>query len=118
MKTKHWILLLGALFVLLVGIVAVQRLTARPAARAEVYVDGALYASLDLSEDRNLRVETGRGWNELEVKDGKLAVVAASCPDGDCVRCGAANAGAPIVCLPNRLSIRFTDNQGYDGVVR
>ncbi len=95
-----------------------QRLAAKPAARAEVWADGALYKTLDLTEDAALRVETERGWNELEVRDGKVSVTAASCPDGDCVRCGAKNSGAPIVCLPNRVSIRFADDGGVDGVAR
>ena len=118
MKTKVWILLLAAVFLVLAGIVLVQHLTAKPAARAEIWVDGALYKTLDLSQDGTLRVETERGWNEIKVRGGKVSVTAASCPDADCVRCGAKNAGAPIVCLPNRLSIRFSDPGGVDGVTR
>ena len=118
MKTKHWVLLLGGVFLLLAGIVLFQHLSARPAAKAEIWADGALYRTLELSEDATLRVETERGWNEIQVKDGRISVTAASCPDGDCVRCGAKNSGAPIVCLPNRLSIRFSDDGGVDGVVR
>ena len=118
MKTKHWILLLGAVFLVLAGTVLLQHLGAKPAARAEIWVDGNLYRTLELSEDDSIRVETDRGWNQLEVRDGRISVTAASCPDGDCVRCGAKNAGAAIVCLPNRLSIRFTDDGGVDGVVR
>ena len=118
MRTKHWILLLGLVFVLLAGIVFYQQHSAKPAAAAEVWVDGRMYTSLDLAKDQVLRVESERGWNELTVSGGKISVTAASCAGNDCVRCGAANAGAPIVCLPNRLSIRFTDNHGVDAVVR
>ena len=35
-----------------------------------------------------------------------------------CVRCGARNADPPIVCLPNRVSIRFSEAGAVDGVVR
>ena len=52
------------------------------------------------------------------VSDGKIAVTAASCPDADCVRCGPQNSGPPIVCLPNRVSIRFSENGEVDGAVR
>jgi hypothetical protein len=45
-------------------------------------------------------------------------VTAASCPDGDCVRCGAQNSGPPITCLPNRLTIRFSASGGVDGVAK
>ena len=118
MKTKHWILVLAAVFLLLAGTVLVQGLTAKPAAQAEIWVDGELFRTLELSEPQTLRVETERGWNELEIRDGKISVTAASCPDADCVRCGAKNSGAPIICLPNRVSVRFSDDAGVDGVVR
>lgn len=117
-KTKTWVLLLAAVFVLLAAIVAIQRLTAKPAARAEVWVDGSLRQTLDLSVDGVYRIESGRGWNELTVKDGKVAVTAASCPDGDCVRCGYQNSGPPVTCLPNRLTIRFDAAAEVDGVAR
>ena len=118
MKTKHWALLLGAVFLLLAGIVSWQYLGAKTASHAEIWVDGVLTQAVDLSRDGEYRIESAQGWNQLTVSGGKLAVTAASCPDGDCVRCGAKNSGAPIVCLPNRLSIRFSDDGGVDGVVR
>ena len=52
------------------------------------------------------------------MRAGKLAVTAASCPDGDCIRCGEKNTNPPIVCLPNRVSIQFSADGAVDGVVR
>lgn len=118
MRTRSWVLLLGALFLLLAGITAWQYAAAKPAAAAELWADGKLIRTVDLSTDGEYRIESAEGWNELRVRDGKLAVVAASCPDGDCVRCGPRNADPPIVCLPNRVSIRFTEAGSVDGVVR
>ena len=118
MKTKHWIILFSVIFVILAGLTAWQYLGAKPGGKAEVYADGKLVRTLELSEDGEYRIESAEGWNLLTVRDGKLAVAAASCPDGDCVRCGERNADPPIVCLPNRVSIRFTEAGGVDGVVR
>lgn len=118
MKTRTWILILGGLFAALAALVLFQRLSAVPAQRAEIYVDGVLYRSVDLSQDETFRIETERGWNEIEILEGKLCVARASCPDGDCIRCGWKNSGAPIVCLPNRVSIRFTDSAGLDGMTK
>ncbi len=120
LKTRTWILLLGAVFLLLAAVLVIQKRTAKPAARAEVWVDGSLQQTLDLSVDGEYRIETDRGWNELTVQDGKVAVTAASCPDGDCVRCGMQNSGPPITCLPNRLTIRFVSGGAdeVDGVAR
>jgi hypothetical protein len=117
-KTRNWILLLAAAFVLLAGIVAWQFLGARPAGAAEVWADGVLVRTLDLSAEGEYRIETEAGWNVLTVSGGNAAVTAASCPDGDCVRCGPRNSGPPIVCLPNRVSIQFSDPGEVDGVVR
>ena len=118
MKTRTWILILGGLFAVLAALAAFLHLTAAPAARAEVWVDGVLQRSVDLSQDETFRIETERGWNEIEVSEGAIRVVQASCPGGDCIRCGRKNSGAPIVCLPNRVSICFTDGQGLDGIAR
>lgn len=118
MKTKHWIIAFAVLFFVLAGIVAWQYLGARPAGTAELWADGVLVRTVDLSVDGEYRIESAEGWNLLSVRDGKLAVTAASCPDGDCVRCGARNSDPPIVCLPNRVSIRFSEAGELDGVVR
>ena len=118
LKTKTWGLLLGAVFVLLAGVVLLQRGNAQPARTAAIWVDGRLERTLDLTTDGVCRIETERGWNELTVSGGKVAVTAASCPDGDCVRCGAQNSGPPITCLPNRLTIRFSADDGVDGVAK
>ena len=106
MRTRSWVILFGIVFLILAGITAYQ------------YFDGVLVRTLDLSVDGEYRVESAEGWNELSVRNGKLAVTAASCPDGDCVRCGERNCDPPIVCLPNRVSIRFTESGEVDGVVR
>ena len=118
MKTKHWMIAFAVVFFVLAGIVAWQYLGARPAGTAELWADGVLVRTVDLSVDGEYRIESAEGWNLLSVRDGKLAVTAASCPDGDCVRCGARNSDPPIVCLPNRVSIRLSEAGELDGVVR
>ena len=118
LSSKHWALILGIIFALLAGIVSWQYLGAKTASHAEIWVDGILTRTIDLSADGEYRIESAQGWNQLTVSGGKLAVTAASCPDGDCVRCGARNANPPIVCLPNRVSIRFSESGEMDGAVR
>ena len=53
----------------------------------------------------------------LAVKDGKVAVTSASCPSQDCVKHGFSDRGAPIVCLPNRLTIEFSSDASYDALI-
>lgn len=118
MKTRYWVLLLGAVFLILAGLTARQYFGAKPAAQARVWADGELVRTLDLSEAGEYRIESAEGWNIVTVSGGKAAVTAASCPDGDCVRCGGKNTNPPIVCLPNRVSVQFSDSGDLDGVVR
>ncbi|MBQ1410646.1 MAG: NusG domain II-containing protein [Oscillospiraceae bacterium] len=118
LSTRAWAMIFGAMFLLLAGLTALQYLGAKPASTAEIWVDGVLLRTIDLSQDGEYRIESAEGWNVLSVSGGKLAVTAASCPDADCVRCGPQNSGPPIVCLPNRVSIQFSDSGGVDGAVR
>ena len=55
--------------------------------------------------------------NVITVKGGKIAVTEASCPDHYCMHRGFCDSGLQIVCLPNKLEIRFTGKQDIDGVV-
>lgn len=118
LRTGTWVLILGAAFLLLTVLTVLQYRGGQAASTAELWVDGVLRQTIDLSTDGVFRIESAGGWNVLTVSNGKVAVTAASCPDADCVRCGPQNSGPPIVCLPNRVSIQFNDNGGVDGVVR
>lgn len=81
-------------------------------AAAEIYLDGALYRTLPLSQDCELIVQTERGSNTVTVRGGAVAVTEADCPDKVCVRTGAVSGGGvPIVCLPHRLEIRVVGAQ-------
>ena len=67
--------------------------------------EGRVY-SLDLNEDTELRIETELGFNVISVKDGKICVKEADCPDCSCVKQGGVNKkGDKIVCLPHKLIV-------------
>lgn len=71
--------------------------------------------SFDLSkeEDRSFRIEsTDGGWNEVMIENGKICISDADCPDKTCVHTGFLRSeGVPIVCLPHKLVIRFSDEE-------
>ena len=85
------------------------------ASQAEIWSEGELKYTLELSQDTEVTVQTARGSNTVTVKDGKIAVTAADCPDHYCMKRGYRNGGGQIVCLPNRLVIKFVGNQSVDG---
>lgn len=117
MKTKTWILLIGVLLVLCLGLSLWLLLPGGDAAAAEIWSDGKLLYTLDLRADQKMTVTSENGINEITVRDGKIAVTHADCPDGYCMDRGWCSSGAQIVCLPNRLVIRFVGEQQIDGIV-
>lgn len=116
MKTKTWILLLLAVLVLCLGLSVWLLLPGAQASRAEIWSDGELLYVLELGVDQEITVQTELGTNTVTVKDGAVAVTAADCPDHYCMDRGYCSGGAQIVCLPNRLVIKFTGEQEIDGV--
>ncbi len=116
MKTRTWICLLTGLLLVCLGLSAVLMLPGEPAPYAKVWSGGTLVHTLDLSVDRVVTVSTDAGTNEITVRDGKVAVTAADCPDGYCMERGFCSSGAQIVCLPNGLVIEFVAESDIDGV--
>ncbi len=117
MKNRTWILLIGVLLVLSLGLSALLLMGGSDAGYAEIWSEGKLLYTLDLRMDTQITVTTEQGSNTVTVKDGRIAVTAATCPDHYCMHRGYCAGGLQIVCLPNQLEIRFTDDQGVDGVV-
>lgn len=117
MKTRYWVLILAALLVL--SVVAGLLLNNRKEARAvEVWSEGELLYTLPLSVDTQILVETDRGSNTVTVRDSKVAVTEADCPDHYCMQRGFCSGGSQIVCLPNRLVLKFTEAAPIDGISR
>ena len=117
MKTRTWIIGLSIVLLACIGM-SIWFLMPRPAAaQAEIWLDGAHYKTVDLNKNQEFVVDGPYGSNTVTVKDGKIAVTAADCPDHYCVERGFCDSGAQIVCLPHRLMIKFVGEQEVDGAV-
>jgi hypothetical protein len=117
MKTGYWV---GIFCVLLVVCGAMSLFLlgeSEPAQQVEVWSDGKLLRTLSLAVDQELTVESANGTNVVTVRDGAVAVTEADCPDGYCMQRGFCHGGTEIVCLPNRLVLRFVGQQEIDGIV-
>lgn len=115
MKTKYWIIIIAAVLAVCIGI-SVLLYNNKEAKAVQVYSDGKLLYTLPLDLDTTVTVETDQGTNTVTVKDGKVAVTEANCPDQYCVKRGFCSSGMQIVCLPNRLILKFSENSALDGV--
>ena len=116
MKTKYWIAILAAVLAVCIGL-SLLTFGGETASRARISSGGRVVRTVDLSIDQEFTVETEGGYNIVTVKDGKIAVTEASCPDHYCMARGFCNSGAQIVCLPNKLVIEFLEEQEIDFVV-
>ena len=115
MKTKTWIMIIAGALAVCLGLSIWVLWPGEPAARAEIWVDGGLYRTVELGTDQEFTVVSENGSNTVTVKDGKIAVTAADCPDHYCMERGFCDSGAQIVCLPNKVIIKFVGEQEIDG---
>jgi len=85
---------------------------------AFIYHDGILIESLDLTKLHGINiieVENRFGMNVIQIEQGRIRVSESNCPDGFCVKQGWVSGGKiPIVCLPHRLVIEFSDGNKPD----
>ena len=119
MKTKTWILLFLLLAAVCAGLSIPLLLPSDGpgAALAQVSSNGEIVATVELALDREFTVANGDDYNIITLKDGKIAVTEATCPDHYCMKRGFCNSGTEIVCLPNKLVIRFLGTQEVDAAV-
>lgn len=118
MKTKTWIILLSAVMAVCLGLSAFFLQPGDAAVQAEIWSQGKLLKQVDLRVDQEFTVTTPDGGvNTITVRNGHIAVTEANCPDGYCMDRGFCDRGTQIVCLPNRLVIRFVGDQELDAAV-
>lgn len=68
--------------------------------------------NLAREEDRTFEIEYNGKTNIIEIKEHRIRMADAECPDKTCVQMGWLDSSVPIVCLPNHLVIQFSDADG------
>ncbi len=108
--------LLLTLFLIMVAIGSILWIfsgrTSENALVADIYQNGNLLESIPLTsvEEPYTMTVTGdnHATNVIEVRNGSIGIISASCPDKICVHQGfISNSRLPITCLPNRLVIQI-----------
>lgn len=82
----------------------------------EIVQDKKVLYTIDLAsaEDQFLNIPSpdGKSYNIVKIEAGSVCVSEAGCPDKTCVKMGKLQSDAlPIVCLPNRLMIRYAGEE-------
>ena len=124
-KRLNLILVLAIAAVACVGLVATRLMGANTNADTATVViregEQNVY-ELPLSQNTTKSVTTDLGTNLIEIKDGRVHVEEADCPNQDCVHQGWIDAaGEQIVCLPHKLTVDIVDESAkatYDVVGR
>lgn len=103
MKKTEKTFILGLLLLALVLWAAMHFLRPQNYGIICITVNGEEYGTYSLAEDQIISIgET----NVCQIKDGKVSMTQANCPDHLCIRQGAIDdSGGMIVCLPNKVTI-------------
>jgi len=109
MKTRLYLIVIF-LVLLIVGIGAALFLqySVQYGTIAEISVDGNVIETIDLNTVTvPYTVQVGEG-NTVLVEQGAISMHSANCPDRLCVKQGKITGGVyPIVCLPNRVTVKI-----------
>ncbi|MBQ8412502.1 MAG: NusG domain II-containing protein [Lachnospiraceae bacterium] len=108
--SKGDIILLAVVIVVCVTIAVLHIVKRDKGLRAEISVDGEVVKSIELQDNTEYEVVTDMGTNLIVVKDGKLTVETADCPDKVCVNHKPISlTGETIICLPHKLVIEVVN---------
>ena len=103
MKKKELLFIIGILLAALLLWGGLQLFGSSSYGTVQIEVNGELYGTYSLSEDQIIAIGD---TNVCEIKDGKIRMTEASCPDHLCIQQGAIDSkGGMIVCLPNKIVI-------------
>jgi len=110
-KTRTWILIFAALLLVCLAAWFFLPKLLQTGSEVGIYQDGELLKTVDLSKvtaTTTMTVSGSAGDNVIEISPGSICVRSAGCPDQTCVKHGPLKAGGtPIICLPNKLVIRW-----------
>ncbi|MDE5996463.1 MAG: NusG domain II-containing protein [Eubacterium sp.] len=87
-------------------------------AYVQLEVDGRVVETLLLDEDAVREIETDNGGrNVLVIKDGKVEMSEANCPDGICTNHSKIyRNGESIICLPHKVVVTVVNENNADEI--
>ncbi|MCI5622445.1 NusG domain II-containing protein [Anaerostipes sp.] len=121
MKKKDVILISVILGIALISF-GIMKFTQKSGKEVVVTVNGSEVFRGELAKSQTFEIPVKDGENVLEIKDGKVIMKEADCPDQICRKHKAIDkSGETIVCLPHKVVIEVeadTREQELDGITR
>lgn len=86
--------------------------------KVRVTVDGELYGTYSLEEDRTVEISRNNHINKITIKDGQVQMSASSCKNQICVKEGSVSkTNQSILCLPNKVMVEITGEEAdFDAI--
>ncbi|MBQ7956838.1 MAG: NusG domain II-containing protein [Clostridia bacterium] len=118
--TKTDLLIIAAVVVLIVISFVVKNFSGENLV-AEIYFDGKVIESVNLSQKEEKEIVTGsNGETVIKAKDGKIFFTSSCCPDKVCVKSGKLEKNGDFAsCLPEKVvvKVRGEKNDNIDAIV-
>ena len=117
MTNRIWIVVFSFVALLCLGVWLFISNVSSPSRVVGIFKDGSLVEKIDLNSvtgEREITLSGEYGENVILVSNGHIEMKSAECPDKLCVKHGELkSSSSPIVCLPNKVVIKFEN--GTDG---
>lgn len=72
-----------------------------------IYKENQLWAEYPLDQDKVITIDQ---HNTIEIRDQKVRMLSADCPDKRCVKMGFVQ-NVPIICLPNQVMVEIKSGE-------
>ncbi|MEE0751636.1 NusG domain II-containing protein [Frisingicoccus sp.] len=109
MKKGDIILVCIVLLLGIAGFFVIKYMNREDGGTLTVTVDGKIYETYDLDKDQEVSLEIDGWYNRFEIRDGRVSMIEADCPDHYCVDHAAIDkVNETIVCLPHRVVLEIT----------
>lgn len=113
--TKNDILLIALVAIIVVGFFILKSFSSENLI-AEVYYDGEIIESVNLSEKEEKKIVTGENKSVVIIaKDGKIYFEKSDCPDKVCINSGEMSENGDFAsCLPEKVVIKVSGEKPSD----
>ena len=111
-RKKEIIAVLILVLIAVVSFVCIRFFVEGKGKYVKIYVNNKLTKTFDLNKDREYFIETKFGYNLLIIKNNKVRILDADCPNKICVDKGYISKNdESIICLPHHVVVTVESNE-------
>ena len=111
-RKKEIIAVLILVLIAVVSFVCIRFFVEGKGKYVKVYVNNKLTKTFDLNKDREYFIETKVGYNLLIIKNNKVRILDADCPNKICVDKGYISKNEEsIICLPHHVVVTVESDE-------